>query len=178
MIERLLKEIVRDLEALARRVAHIEAAESPAGNATALQGVSVATTTPTNGQMLVYNSSTSAWEPAGTLPALTVSGPLAYGQTLKTIAGGAFTATSNYHRVDTEGAAATDDLDTINGGVAGMLLVLQSQANTRVVTVRDNAGNIQLAGSANCVLNNIYDKLMLIYTPGNRWEEISRSDNG
>lgn len=172
--------LIAELAALSERVRHLEVSESPLGalDAASLQGVAVAMAAPANGQMLVYNSSTSAWEPAGTLPALTVSGPLAFGQTLKTIAGGAFTATSNYHRVDTEGAAATDDLDTINGGVVGMLLVLQSQANTRVVTVRDNAGNIQLAGSANFALNNIFDKLMLIYTPGNRWEELCRTDNG
>ena len=133
-MKELLTEIVRGLEALTRRVAHLEAIETPGAT-------------------------------LGTPPLLT-------------IASGAITATRHYHRVDTESAAAADDLDTINGGVAGMLLVLQSQANTRVVTVRDNAGNIQLAGSANCVLNNVYDKLMLIYTPGNRWEEISRADNG
>ena len=133
MIERVVIEIVRGLEALTRRVAHLEAIEAPGA---------------------------------------TLGAP-----PLLTIASGAITVTRHFHRVDTEGAAAADDLDTINGGVAGMLLVLQCQANARVVTVRDNAGNIQLAGSANCVLNNVYDKLMLIYTPGNRWEEISRADN-
>jgi hypothetical protein len=167
MIEQLLRELVRGFQELTRRVAHLEAAETPA-NATALQGATVSATAPAAGQMLVYDATTSTWTPA-----------MGWGApALLTIASGVITVTRQYHRVDTEGAAASDDLDTINGGVAGMLLVLQRQSNARAVTVRDNVGNIQLAGSANCVLNNVFDKLMLIYTPGNRWEEISRADNG
>lgn len=109
---------------------------------------------------------------------LTISGTLGTGTPpLLTIASGVVTATCGYHRVDTESSAASDDLDTINGGVVGMRLVLQTQASTRDVTVKDNTGNIQLAGSADFVLDNIFDKIELIYTAGSRWEELCRSNN-
>jgi len=58
-----------------------------------------------------------------------------------TIATGAITVTGAFHSVDTEGAAASDDLDTINGGADGQKLVLRTVSSARDVVVT-NAGNI------------------------------------
>ncbi len=93
-------------------------------------------------------------------------------------AAGAVTVTNAYHKIDTYSSAATDDLDTINGGVEGMILVLQSVISTREVVVRDTGGgtgNIRLS-TADFHLNNVQDTLTLIYN-GSLWCELCRSDN-
>ena len=63
-----------------------------------------------------------------------------------TIATGAVTATRSWHRIDTEADAASDDLDTINGGEAGMLLFIRAENTARSVVVKDGTGNITLPG--------------------------------
>lgn len=91
-----------------------------------------------------------------------------------TIAAGAITVTSSFHRVDTEAAAATDDLATINGGSNGTLLILKPFSSARTVVVKDGTGNLHLAGDFS--LTNTLDTIMLVHVNG-LWLEISRSDN-
>lgn len=100
--------------------------------------------------------------------------------TLETIATGVITIEqSSYVRVDTEGGAATDDLDTINGAlVDGQMLVLETADSTHDVTVKDDTGNIQLAGSVDFAMTTGRDKLTLIWNArSSKWQEISRSTN-
>ena len=59
-----------------------------------------------------------------------------------TIAAGVITVTQGYHTVDTQGDAPSDDLDTINGGTIGDLLVLSGANDAREVQLTD-AGNIR-----------------------------------
>jgi hypothetical protein len=92
-----------------------------------------------------------------------------------TILGGAVTATSGYHVVDTEADATTDDLDTIGGGSAGELLVIQPASNARDIVVKDIIGNLRLATS-DFTLNHSEDTLTLIHD-GTVWCEVSRSSN-
>ena len=94
-----------------------------------------------------------------------------------TIAGGVITINSSYHNVDTEASAASDDLDTINGGTDGQRLILKANASTRTVVIKDTSGNIQIAGDFS--LTNQADFIELIYDVGTSfWYELSRSDNG
>lgn len=92
-----------------------------------------------------------------------------------TIASGVITATQSYHRIDTQSDGATDDLDTINGGTEGDILVIRAENGARDVVCKDATGNLQLAGG-DFTLNNVQDMLMLMYD-GSNWCEISRSDN-
>lgn len=92
-----------------------------------------------------------------------------------TIAAGVITATTSFHNVDTEADAATDDLDTINGGSEGDILILRANDDARTVVVKDGTGNIQCAGDFS--MDNVQDTIMLINN-GTAWLEISRSDNG
>ena len=95
-----------------------------------------------------------------------------------TISGGVITVTKSYHNIDTQGEAVSDELDTINGGVDGMILVLRSVASARDVTLKDGTGNLILAGDF--ILSNNRDKIMLIWDDsvgGGEWHEISRSNN-
>lgn len=97
-----------------------------------------------------------------------------FGSTL-TIATGVITVTEPFHTVDTEAAAATDNLDTINGGSLGMRVVFKAANSARDVVFTE-AGNMKLAGGT-FTLNNVEDTIELIYD-GTNWLEIGRSDNG
>jgi len=59
-----------------------------------------------------------------------------------TIATGAVTITQMLHKLDTEAAAASDDLDTITGGANGSLILLTATDDTHSVVVKHLTGNI------------------------------------
>jgi hypothetical protein len=90
-----------------------------------------------------------------------------------TISSGAITIANTIVVVDTESAAASDDLDTISGSV-GDLLILRTESAARVVTAKDGTGNLQLNGDF--VMDSIRDVLTLVRV-GSFWLEVSRSDN-
>lgn len=93
-----------------------------------------------------------------------------------TIASGAITVTDSVHRIDTEGAAATDDLVTINGGSDGYILILRTVSSSRDVTLKDTGGNLLLAGDF--VLDNYADTITLRYDDiTSSWIELTRSSN-
>jgi len=92
------------------------------------------------------------------------------------VVSGAFTVREQYHTLQTEGDAATDDLDTINGGGPGSILVLKAYDTTHTIVVKNGTGNIKLAGS-DFSLDNTLDVLVLVFD-GTNWDEISRADNG
>lgn len=62
------------------------------------------------------------------------------------ILAGVISVTRSHHLVDTEGLAAADNLDTINGGSIGDILVLRAVSTSRKPTLRDNVGNIRCGG--------------------------------
>lgn len=104
-----------------------------------------------------------------------IVGKLCLTRSALTIASGAITKTKSIHTVDTEAAAATDDLDTINGGADGDLLVLRAANSARTVVCKDGTGNLKLAGDFS--LDNTEDTITLLFD-GTNWHELSRSDNG
>ena len=96
-------------------------------------------------------------------------------QTELTIAAGVITATQSYHDVDTQDDDAADDLDTINGLTGGgTILILRAENGARVVTVKDGADNLRLAGDF--VMNSVTDTITLLRV-GDNWYELSRSNN-
>ena len=98
------------------------------------------------------------------------------GPVVLTIAAGAITVTNSFHKIDTEGGAATDDLTTINGGVNGMLLILAGNSNLRDVTLKDASVNLHLAGDF--TMANANYKITLIFDDATiSWHEVSRSAN-
>lgn len=96
------------------------------------------------------------------------------GSTL-TIATDAITVTEDFHTVDTEAAAATDNVSTISGGVTGQRVVFKAANSARDVVFTE-VGNIKLAGGT-FTLNNVEDTIELIYD-GTNWLELGRNDNG
>jgi hypothetical protein len=112
---------------------------------------------------------------------LIINGTLRAGQLLSlgtsptlTISGGVITVTKSNHRVDTQGAAGTDDLDTISGGEDGAILIIAPANSARTVVAKNATGNLYLTGD--CTLDNTNDTLMLLCR-GNWWVELSRSNN-
>jgi hypothetical protein len=138
----------------------------------------------TTGWQLVYdtgNSNILDFRNAGTSRfALDTGGGLqkagfAHGGT-KTIASGSIAAGSyNYYSVDTEASAATDDLDTITGGVYdGQLLLLRAANSSRDVVCKDGTGNLRLVGDL--TLTHAQNRLLLAFD-GTNWVEVSRSES-
>lgn len=66
-------------------------------------------------------------------------------------------------KVDTEVAAATDNLATISGGVDGQTIVVQQTSNTRDVTIKHGTGNIRLNGGVDLVFTGISSSVMLTF---------------
>lgn len=111
-------------------------------------------------------------DPAGTktdlktrlVQSLSTEGNLKFAApTTLTISSGDITITQNFHLVDTEAAGASDDLDTINGGADGLVLILRQANDARDVTVKHAIGNIYTTSGADYVLSSSKQALMLIY---------------
>ena len=107
---------------------------------------------------------------------ITVSGGITTlgGFTELTVASGGITVTSSIHSVDTEGDAASDNLNTINGGSTGSILILSSADSSRDVTLKDDSDNLKLNGD--CVLGSWTSSITLVKN-GSVWRELSRSSN-
>jgi len=94
-----------------------------------------------------------------------------------TIAAGVITRTQTYHTVDTASDDATDDLDTINGGTAGDMLIIRPAHTDRSVVVKDGTGNIVLQGGADITLDDATDHLILVYD-GSNWNDFGGGGGG
>lgn len=79
-----------------------------------------------------------------------------------TIASGSITPTGTYHLVDTEGAAASDDLDTIASPTNGQHLILRTANSSRDVVVT-NAGNIVTPTGTSITLGTTNESISLLY---------------
>lgn len=102
-----------------------------------------------------------------------------YAATTLVINAGAVTITDHcMFRIDTEAAAASDDLDTINGGVEGDVITFQSTNSSRDVMFKHGTGNLRLNGLVDFALNQISDRITLQKGSGGVWVQISSSNNG
>jgi hypothetical protein len=87
-----------------------------------------------------------------------------------TIASGVITATRSYHQVDTEGSAASDDVDTITAATDGMVLFLHPLNSARNVVLKHGTGNLRLDGAADVTLDLSTDHAILIFDAYNyKW---------
>lgn len=83
--------------------------------------------------------------------------------TTLTIASGVITPTQNWHLVETQSSAATDDLDTITAMGEAHLLILRIVADARNVVIKHATGNIACAGGADITLDLTSDLALLLY---------------
>jgi hypothetical protein len=79
-----------------------------------------------------------------------------------TIATGAITAAQLFHTVDTEAAAASDDLDTISGVAAGELVVFKAEDGTHSVVFKHGVDNIVCPLATDVTLAEAEDYVLAI----------------
>jgi len=91
-----------------------------------------------------------------------------------TLSSNEITATQTYHKIDTEGDAALDSIETINGGAEGDMIIFKTVTSARDVTFRDAVGNMNLA--SDFVMTGSSDQITLLKSSGD-WFEVSRSSN-
>jgi hypothetical protein len=91
------------------------------------------------------------------------------------ISNGEINVDQAFHIIDTENHDASDYLDTINGGNAGHIVILEAAHDDRTVVVRSGFGNIFLQG--NFSLNSKKDKIMLIKSSDGIWHQVSIANN-
>ena len=94
-----------------------------------------------------------------------------------TIVSGVVTINRNWTDVvvDTEGAAASDDIDTINGGVAGQVVSFRSANSSRDLVFKHNTGNILSNVDRTILTTN--DEFTARFCNGNKWRMISLAIN-
>lgn len=93
---------------------------------------------------------------------------------LKTISAGVISVSTSFVSVNTEDGDPTDDLDTINGGNPGDILILVATDTDNSVVLKDGTGNLALNGDL--TLDDTADTAVLIYH-GSAWRELARSSN-
>lgn len=78
--------------------------------------------------------------------------------------------------IDTESSAVTDELDTINpaGFADGDKITLRGVSGSRVTTVTDNSGNIQLQGSVDFA-TGATETALVLQLKNSIWYELSRT---
>jgi|GEM_PF-3840148 len=89
-----------------------------------------------------------------------------------TIASGAVTKTCSHHTIDTESNAALDNLDTINGGAQGEVMLVRPADGARTVALKHATGNIWNPALTDILLDDAGDYCFLIYD-GSNWCAIS-----
>lgn len=81
-----------------------------------------------------------------------------------TIAGGVVTATQGFHTIDTQGDAASDDLDTISGVAAGEVAIFKPANDARTVVVKHGTGNILCPHGKDISLAEDDDHILVVGT--------------
>ena len=119
------------------------------------------------------SSNEKYWSRVGTL-ANEVAFPAS---TELTISSGAVTVTQGFHTVDTEGDAASDDLDTITGYLDGSLLLIRPENDARSVVLKNGTGNILTPAGTDITLSTD-DSLALLHFDGTNWRVIASPSSG
>lgn len=122
-----------------------------------------------SGQNLTSNGTDIAW--SGDLK---INNKLNLNSNAATIATGAVTYSGAYMVIDTEGAASTDDLDTISGANDGDIAILQISDSSRNVVLKHGTGNLNLINNQDVTLDTVTDKIVLMFR-GSSWDQLSRT---
>lgn len=88
-----------------------------------------------------------------------------------TISSGVVTVTQTHHKIDTQSDASSDNLDTINGGTEGDIIILESANAGRDITIRHNIGNIRNKNTSNQVMDD-YGKAFIYFYDGTNWIQL------
>lgn len=125
---------------------------------------SIATYDDADGQGLLDNPNANI-DSSGNIRGNTFRLPAA---TILTISSGVVTITQGYHFIES-GSGTTDNLTTINGGVAEQILTIQADSGD-TITVKHGTGNVFLNGGADFVLSG--HKTLALFYDGANWSDI------
>lgn len=160
----------------------VDDADAAAARTTLVLGTSATVNTGTSGATIPLNNTANTFSAATVISGarLTVTGSggwLSIGaENAATLASDAFTAVGSNMILDTEAAAASDNLVTINGTHAtGDRLVIKTTSDSRDIVVKHGTGNIKLNGSADLTLTTVYATLSLLRLASGWWVETGRS---
>lgn len=136
----------------------------------------------TNGRFLdraiLYREAFNLITVNSTITSLTSAGGFA-APSEKIIASGEITVTgTNYfrhHTVDTEGDAASDDLDTISGGNPGEILLIRPENGDRDIVCKNGASLIM---GSDFTFNNIADSMLLLCVSADVWYPLTKYNAG
>jgi len=84
-----------------------------------------------------------------------------------TIDSGAITTINSFHTVDVE-SSSSDNLDTINGGSNGQILILKPASASRTIVIRHDEGNIITSDGSNFSMNDGNDTAVL-FKDDSKW---------
>jgi hypothetical protein len=87
--------------------------------------------------------------------------------------GGVGVSTYGWYRIDTEAAAAADDLTGFTGGLVGDEILLMSVSSARIPTLKHQAG-VHLANGNDFEMTTNFCNIQLKCTALNVWVEFSR----
>lgn len=87
-----------------------------------------------------------------------------------TISAGAVTATVSHHKLVAQ-SGSSDDLVTVNGGVAGRVLILRPNSG-HTITLKASGGNLKMLDGADIVLSQFKNSATFLYH-GTNWYEIA-----
>ena len=74
-------------------------------------------------------------------------------------------------RIDTFEDAATGDLETINGGTEGDILVIRADNGNRTIVVKHAVDNIWLRGEVDVDLDTVHKYIILFYGISDVWHQ-------
>ena len=80
---------------------------------------------------------------------------------------GAITTINSFHTVDVE-SSSSDNLDTINGGSNGQILILKPASASRTIVIRHDEGNIITSDGSNFSMNDGNDTAVL-FKDDSKW---------
>lgn len=90
---------------------------------------------------------------------------------MKTVASGVLTVNpangEGFYAAESEGGAATDEIDTISGGATGDVIALILQNAAHVIKLKHNTGNLNLPDNADLTLSATFS--VLLRFDGSKW---------
>lgn len=88
--------------------------------------------------------------------------------TTLTIAAGAVAVTLNSHKLETEAAVASDDLDTVTGGTSGQIVFVRAANDAHSIVLKHGTGNLICPYASDVTLAED-DDLVLLFKAGTSW---------
>ena len=141
-------------------------------NSTGGKNIQDSSVTVSDGGSLTANAITATSAGVNTTAIAISTGLRTAAEGALTLSGGVVSQTTTNHSIDTEGAGAADDLDTLTAALGSHAFCYLRAANAaRVVTVKHGTGNFDLPDDADIVLTN--DTYVPFWYDGTNWKVLN-----